>query len=154
MSFGDQPPGFGPGEGRPPTEEELRAAYEEEIKRVRVEDVIVQTVVSLINLGVRKAGIAPGTEGEADAEQLQQSIEASRALLPFIEDALGEQAGQLHEALSQLQIAYARMVSGEAPAAPEGPSEGPPPAAPPQQGPADAGTGPAQSSGRLWVPGQ
>jgi hypothetical protein len=36
---------FGAGGGRPPTEEELQAAYEAELKRVRVDDVIVQTVV-------------------------------------------------------------------------------------------------------------
>ena len=54
-----------------PTEEELRAAYEAEIKRLRVEDVLVQTVVSLVNLGGRKAGLAPGTEDERDPEQLR-----------------------------------------------------------------------------------
>ena len=47
-------PPFGPG-GQQPSEEELRAAYEAEIKRLRVEDVLVQTVVSLINLALRNA---------------------------------------------------------------------------------------------------
>ncbi|MGK2936896.1 MAG: hypothetical protein ACSLFR_03685 [Solirubrobacteraceae bacterium] len=154
MSFSDQPPGGGfppggPGEGRQPTEEELRAAYEAEIKRLRVEDVIVQTVVSLINLGARKAGIAPGTEDEQDPEQLRQAIDASRALLPFVESALGPEAAQLRDALSQLQIAYARgagepAAPGEAPA-PEQPAAAPEPPAGPGQG---------QASGRLWIPGQ
>lgn len=158
MSFSDQPPGGGfppggPGEGRQPTEEELRAAYEAEIKRLRVEDVIVQTVVSLINLGARKAGIAPGTEDEQDPEQLQQAIDASRALLPFVESALGPEAGQLRDALSQLQMAYARGAGGGAgePAAPgEAPAPEPPAAAPEPP----AGPGQGQASGRLWIPGQ
>lgn len=149
------PPGA---EGPAPTEEEMRAAYEAEIKRLRVEDVIVQTLVSPINLGARKAGIAPGTEGERDAEQLRQAIEGSRALLPIIEEALGPEAAQLRDALSQLQLAYTRLVGGDeaapaagtAPGAPGAP--GVPPAAP---GPAPAsGTGPAQSPSRLWIPGQ
>lgn len=164
MSFAEPPPGggFPPGEGRQPTEDELRAAYEAEIKRLRVEDVIVQTVVSLINLGARKAGLAPGTEDEQDPEQLQQAIEASRALLPFVESALGPEAAQLRDALSQLQMAYARSAGGgaEVPAAgaagAAGAAEGAP--APEQQAapsePPPGGPGQGSSSGRLWIPGQ
>jgi hypothetical protein len=127
------------------SEEELRAAYEEQLKRVRVEDVLVQTVVSLLNLGGRKAGLAPGTEDEKDLDQVRRAIEGVRVLLPQVEDVLGPDAQQLREVLAQLQMAYAR----EAPAAPAGSADAPPaPAQPGEQ------TGPAQSSGRLWVPGQ
>ncbi|MCW2966851.1 MAG: hypothetical protein JWM71_623 [Solirubrobacteraceae bacterium] len=129
------------------SEEELRAAYEEQMKRVRVEDVVVQTIVSLLNLGGRKAGLAPGTEGEKDLEQVRQAVDATRALLPLVEEALGPDAKQLRDVLSQLQMAYAR----EAPAgaAPSGAPEAEPAAGEEPEGP-----GPAQSSGRLWVPGQ
>ena len=120
-----------------PSEEELRAAYEAEIKKLRVEDVVIQTVVSLVNLAGRKAGLAPGTEDERDPEQLRVAIEASRALLPLVEAELGPDAAQVRNALSQLQMAYAQgATAGEAPPAePEQPSPPPP-------------------SGRLWVPGQ
>ena len=131
---------------RQPTEEELRAAYEAELKKVRVEDVVVQTVISLINLGARKAGLAPGTEDERDAEQVHQAIEAVRALWPQVEAALGPDAPKLREPLSQLQMAYTQM-AGQPAGAPEGAEGG-------EQPPSAGGTGPAQSSGRLWVPGQ
>jgi hypothetical protein len=129
---------------RPPTEEELRAAYEAQLKQVRVDDVIVQTVVSLINLGGRKAGLAPGTEDERDAEQVHQAIEGVRALLPLVESALGPDAPKVRDALSQLQLAYAQLAAAAPPAA-----EGDPEGSEQPEGP-----GPAQSSGRLWVPGQ
>jgi hypothetical protein len=64
-----------PNEQRQPTEEEMRAAYEAEIKRLRVEDVLVQTLVSLVNLGGRKAGLAEGTQDERDPQQLQMAID-------------------------------------------------------------------------------
>jgi hypothetical protein len=126
-----------------PSEEELRAAYEAEIKKLRVEDVVIQTVVSLVNLAGRKAGLAPGTEDERDPEQLRVAIEASRALLPLVEGELGPDAAQVRNALSQLQMAYAQLAqeggAGETPPAqPEQPQQ---PTQPP-------------SSGRLWVPGQ
>jgi hypothetical protein len=130
---------------RPPTEEELRAAYEAEIKRVRVEDVLVQTVVSLVNLAGRKAGLAPGTEDERDLDQVRQAIDAVRALLPLVESTLGPDADRVRDALSQLQIAYAQ---GRGEGTPEG--QPPPPQAPSQPGAA----GPGPGAGRLWVPGQ
>jgi hypothetical protein len=123
---------------RPPTEEELRAAYEEQIKQLRVEDVLVQTVVSLVNLGGRKAGLAPGTEDEQDLAQLQKAIDGTRALLPLVEQELGPDAAQVRNALSQLQMAFAQ--SGGQPAAPAGDPEPPQPPQPPPS--------------RLWVPGQ
>jgi hypothetical protein len=147
---------------RPPTEEELRAAYEAELKRIRVDDVIVQTIVSLVNLSGRRAGLAPGTEGERDLEQVRLGIDAVRALIPLVEQQLGPDIGTLRDAVSQLQMAYAQL-SGQ-PAPGEGP-EGEPPAgeqpgtAPPgPERPAEPapeeGPGPAQRSGRLWIPGQ
>jgi hypothetical protein len=126
-----------------PSEQELRAAYEAELKKLRVEDVLVQTVVSLLNLGGRKAGLAPGTEDERDPEQLRQAIEGARALMPLVEPVLGPEAGQVRDILSQLQLAYASTREG-----PAAPSEDPP------KQPEQEGAGPAQQSGRLWIPGQ
>ena len=127
---------------RQPTEEELRAAYEAELKKVRVEDVVVQTALSLINLGGRKAGLAPGTEDERDAGQLRDAIEAVRALWPQVERALGDEAKRLRDALSQLELAYVRMSGAPTESKPE------------SAGSEESGPGPAQASGRLWVPGQ
>ena len=133
--------GMPPGMDRPPTEEELRAAYEQQVKQLRIDDLLIETVVSLVNLGGRKAGLAPGTEDEKDLEQVRTAIDAVRQLLPMVEGVLGPDAKQLRDVLSQLQMAYAQATQGgEAP--PAGEPEKP------------EGAGPAQSSGRLWVPGQ
>ncbi|WCB94687.1 hypothetical protein DSM104299_03426 [Baekduia alba] len=147
MSDQQQPPQM--------SEEELRAAYEqqleEQLRTLRVEDVIVQTIVTLVNLGGRRAGLAPGTEDERDPEQLRLSIEGARALVGLIEDQLGPDATAIREALSQLQMAYAQLAGGTPPegGAPQGGAGQDPP-----QQPDQGGAGPAQSSGRLWVPGQ
>jgi hypothetical protein len=158
--------------GRQPTEEEMRAAYEAELKRIRVEEVVAQTIVSLINLGARRAGLVPGTEDERDLAQVRMAIEAVRALLPLVEADLGPQAGSLREALSQLQMAYAQLSGaapgpgpaggqGHEPAQPDAGAEGAgaPPGPEGEQTPGEeSGTpgepGPAQRSGRLWIPGQ
>jgi hypothetical protein len=148
---------------RPPTEEELRAAYEEEIKRIRVEQVLLENVVTMINLGMRRTGMVAGTESERDLEQVRVAIESVRALLPLVEEISSEQTAPIRQALSQLQLAFVQL-GGSAPAAGPGsgteqaapetaaPSPGPPDPAPEQSQPGEPG--PAQRSGRLWVPGQ
>jgi hypothetical protein len=158
MTEQQEPQGPGPGAGRQPTEQELQAAYEAELKRIRVDDVIVQTIVSLLNLGGRRAGLAPGTEEERDLEQVRLAIDAARALLPLVEGQLGPDAQTLRDALSQLQMAYVQLSgqggpsgqeAGRAPEAAPAPAPDEP-AEPPKAGEA----GPAQRSGRLWIPGQ
>ncbi len=147
-----------------PSEEELRAAYEAQLKQLRVEDVVLQTVVSLLNLGGRRAGLAPGTEDERDLGQVRMAIEGARDMLVLIEDQLGPDARQLHDALAQLPLAYVRLGGQAAPgggagapggeggtggSGPAGGGGGRPAAEPtprPQQGPA--------APSRLWVPGQ
>ena len=128
---------------RQPSEEEIRA-LEAELEKLTVDDVLLQTVVTLLNLGARKAGLAEGAE--ADLPQVKQAIEAARALLPLLEERHGEQLGPVRDALSRLQMAYVQKSGGQAPA-PEAPGEDQGKPFPPTQGP-------AQSSGRLWVPGQ
>jgi hypothetical protein len=138
-------------EPREPTEDELRAAYEAELAQLRIEEVLIQTIVSLLNLGARKAGLVPGSEAERDLDQVRLAIEGARALLPVAEPMLGPNAGPLRDALSQLQMAYAQLAGG--PGSGEGGPAGPGEQGEPG-GQGGEGAGPAQSSGRLWVPGQ
>jgi hypothetical protein len=122
---------------RQPSEEEIRA-LEAEMEKLTVDDVLLQTIVTLINLGARKAGLAEGSK--ADLPQVKEAIDAARALLPIVEPKHGEALGPVKEALSRLQMAYVQQSGGQAPPAEE-PKE-------------PEGPGPAQQSGKLWVPGQ
>jgi hypothetical protein len=147
-------------EGAEPSEAELRAAYEQQVKKLRVEHVVLEDVVTLANLGMRRTGLAPGTEEERDADQVRLAIEAIRALLPVIEQTAPAQVGPIRDALSQLQLAYVR-IGGQEPARAEAGtgqeppgSPGPPPPDQPPGGAKPEEPGPAQRSGRLWVPGQ
>jgi hypothetical protein len=103
-----------PQESGQPSEEELRAALEEQMKRITVKDVLLQTVVTLINVSARKLGLA-GDDGEKDLAQAKQGIEGVRALVPLLPE---EEQNAVKEPLSQLQMAFAREAApkeGEAP---------------------------------------
>src|SRR3954447_17533544 len=97
-----------------PSEEEMRAALEEQMRRITVQDVLVQTVVTLINLGGRRLGLAgpPDQAGDKDLEQARLAIEGARALVPLMpQDA---DLGPVRDALSQLQMAYVQLTQAEA----------------------------------------
>ncbi len=160
------------------SDEELRATYEQEIRNVRVEHILIDGVVTLVNLGMRRTGLMPGTEGERDPEQVRLAIEAVRAHAPLVESVAPEHGKSVRDALAQLQLAYVRIgghaAEGGASAAgapdagavdaaprPEEPlpgraAAGPGPGAtppPPPPAPKPGEPGPAQRSGRLWIPG-
>jgi hypothetical protein len=141
-----------------PTEEELRAALEEQMRHIRVEDVILQTVATLVNLAARRLGLAtaPGEDPseERDIEQARLAIEAVRALVPLSPE---EQIEPVRQALTQLQMAFARETQA---AAGDQPVTGP---APPQPGAAEPAAGQAQGPGaaederakarsKIWTP--
>ncbi len=127
------------------SEEQVRA-LEEELRKVRVEDLLLQSVASVINLTARRIG----KEDERDLEQARVGIEAVRALVGLLPD---EATPQVREALSQLQMLYAQAAEGEPPD--EGGGESAPPSEPaPPSGAEQPGRAqrPSEPPPRLWTP--
>jgi hypothetical protein len=125
------------GNERQPSEEELRAALDEELRKVRVQDLLVQSVASIVNLTARRIG----KEDERDLEQARVGIDAVRAVLDLLPE---EPQKQVREALSQLQLLYAQAAGGDQEKAAEG-------EAPSEPRPSGEGKGPEPPPG-LWTP--
>ena len=132
-----------------PSEEELRAALEELMSRITVQDVLLQSIVTLINLAGRKLGLA-GDGSPKDLDQAKLAIDSTRALLPFVPE---EHAAPIRDALSQVQMAYVRESqggaepSGDEASAPPEPSGG---QQPQQPDPDEAER--AKARAKLWTP--
>ena len=114
----------------------------EEIARLRLRDLLAQTMLSLSSVTSARLGLSPETEPLRDMHEARLGIEALRALLPVLEPELepAERDG-LRQAVAQLQRAYADSVQ---------PGEGPTP--PPSGEPG----GPSQDTPprpRIWTPG-
>lgn len=154
------------GAGDEPSEEELRAAYEAQLSLITPAEVMLQSAVSLVNLGARRLGLAGGADpgqgaeggersgGGRDLAQVRDAIDGVRALLGVLERSAPEELRPLRDALSQLQLAYAReaQAGGGADGGGERPKSQPAKDAPDAEDRSRA-PGPAQASGRLWVPG-
>ncbi len=133
---------------------------------------ILQAVVSLLNIGGHRLGLSsqegrPGSEEARDLEQVRDAIDGVRALLPILERRGARDLQICARCATRCPSCRwpTRARPGRARRGPSVPSEtaraGAPgaPAAQPaalarcRSEPAD-GPGPAQSSGRLWVPGR
>ena len=88
---------------QPPSDEELVARLEEELKKLKVSDLLVQTLYTLSSLGYRKL-----SEEDRDLEQARLAIDALRALLPVLEGGAGEDVlRDFKQVTANLQLAYA-----------------------------------------------
>jgi hypothetical protein len=83
-----------------------------QLKQLKVDDVLLNTVVTLVNLSAHKLQ-------DKELDEAKKGIDAARAILPLCPQ---EPTGPIKEALSQLQMAYVRETQG-APEEPEGPEE-------------------------------
>jgi hypothetical protein len=142
MSEAEPPTPPPEGEQPPQSEEELRARIEEQLRTVRVQDLLLESVVSVLNLTARRIA----KEDERDLEQARVGIEAVRAVVGLLDR---EQAEQVRSALSQVQVLYAKHAGeGEAKAGEAEPADGEQPPATEKPAP----SGPQRGPSKLWTP--
>ncbi len=133
-------------EGQPvPSQEELQAQIEEQLAKVRVHDLLLESVVGILNLSARRIA----KPDERDLDQARLGIDAVRAVVDLLEP---EPAKAVRDALSELQMLYAREAEGGAADEPaDGEKHDSPPAK--TQAPSAAGPRPGQDlPPRLWTP--
>jgi hypothetical protein len=108
-----------------PSDAELAAQFQEELKRLKVGDILVQTLYTVSSLGYHKLG-----EEHRDLEQARLAIESLRALLPVLEGAVApEIVRDFNQVVANMQLAYVAAMR-EAPPAEEPEGDEPPPAEP------------------------
>jgi hypothetical protein len=127
-------------DGETVTEQELRDA----LNRLQISDLLVQSLSTTSSLAFHRL-----TSESRDLDQARLAIEATRALLPLLPDDVGP----IREALSQLQMAYAREAGGQAPEPDAGREE--PGAQPTGTAPSPGADDPerAKARARIWTPG-
>jgi hypothetical protein len=127
-------------EGEPKlTEEQARARLEEQIRKLRVEDLLVESVVSVLNLTARRIA----KEDERDLEQARVGIDAVRAWIDLLPE---DSAQQIRNALSELQLLYAQVSEGPKPPDEDGGGAGG------EQKPPQGPPGESEPPPRLWTP--
>jgi hypothetical protein len=97
-------------------EEELLRKVEEQLRDLKVSDVLLQTLYTISSLGWHKLSSA-----DRDLDEARLAIEAIRALLPVLADTMpAEVKRDLEQMVANMQLAYASAVSKAKPEAAEG----------------------------------
>jgi hypothetical protein len=90
-------------------DEQLIRQLEEELKKLKVADLLVQTLYTVSSLGYRKL-----SDEDRDLDQARLAIEALRALVPVLEGAVGEDVlRDFKQVTSNLQLAFAEAAKGK-----------------------------------------
>ena len=88
-------------------DEKLIQQLEEELKKVKVSDLLVQTLYTVSSLGYSRLG----TENR-DLEQAKLAIDAMGALIPVLAEAVPEEVlRDFNQVTANMQLAYAKAVS-------------------------------------------
>jgi hypothetical protein len=92
-----------------PTDAELVQQLEEELKRLKVSDILVQTLYTVSSLGYRRLSAE-----DRDLEQARLAVEALRALLPVLEGSVADElVRDFKQVTANLQLAYADAVKDD-----------------------------------------
>jgi hypothetical protein len=92
-----------------PTDEELVRQLEEELKKLKVADLLVQTLYTVSSLGYRKL-----SDEDRDLDQARLAIDALGALLPVLEGSVADELiRDFKQVMSNLQLAYADAAKGK-----------------------------------------
>lgn len=95
-------------------QEEFARELAEELRRLRVEDVLVNALVHVSSIGYRRLGLSEDSRDERDLDQSRLAIETMQALIPVLQDFLpGELVAGFEEQVANLQLAYAKAVRGD-----------------------------------------
>ena len=86
-----------------PTDEQLVQQLEEELKKLKVSDLLVQTLYTVSSLAYRRL-----SGEDRDLDQARLAIEALRALIPVVEGSASEDlVRDFKQVTANLQLAYA-----------------------------------------------
>lgn len=107
-------------EERQPSEEEVARELAEELRKLRVEDVLIQALVTVSSIGYRRLGLTEETKGDRDLEQSRLAIETMRAVTPVLSQVVPpELIRDFEQSVANLQLAYAKAASEAKGAQPE-----------------------------------
>ena len=95
-------------------EDQERIARElaEELRKLRVEDVVISTLLQLSQIGYRRLGLTEQTKEDRDLAQARLAIETMKVLTPVLEAVVpAELVRDFNSSVANLQLAYAKVAT-------------------------------------------
>ena len=90
-------------------EEQLARQLAEELRRLRIEDVLIQTLITISSIGYRRLGLTEDTKDDRDLQQAKLAIDTMSAMTPVLEKVVPEELiREFQQSVASLQLAYAQ----------------------------------------------
>ena len=93
-------------------QEQVARDLAEELRKLKVEELIIGTLIQVSQIGYRRLGLTPETAADRDIEQTKLAIDTMRALTPVLEQVVPEELiRDFNQSVANLQLAYAKAAS-------------------------------------------
>lgn len=93
-------------------EEEVARRLAEELRQLKVEDVLVSVLIQISSIGYRRLGLTDETKDDRDLGQAKLAIDTMKALTPVLSQVVpAELIRDFDQSVANLQLAYAKASS-------------------------------------------
>jgi hypothetical protein len=93
-------------------QEQVARELAEELRRLRVEDILIQTLITISSVGYRRLGLTEDSKEDRDLGQAKLAIETMQALTPVLEDVVpAELIADFKQSVATMQLAYAQAAA-------------------------------------------
>jgi hypothetical protein len=94
-------------------EEQVARELADELRRLRIEDALIQTLITISSIGYRRLGLTEDTREDRDLQQAKLAIDAMAALTPVLESVVPEELiRDFNQSVANMQLAYAQAAAG------------------------------------------
>src|SRR5215216_684603 len=96
------------------SEEEVAGRLAEELRNLKVEDVLVSVLIQISSIGYRRLGLTEETKEDRDLPQAKLAIDTMKALTPVLGQVVpSELVLEFERSVAELQLAYVKAASQE-----------------------------------------
>ena len=93
-------------------QEQIARELAEELRKLRVEDALIQTLIHISSIGYRRLGLTEQTKEDRDLGQARLAIETMKALVPVLEQVVPKElVRDFESSVANLQLAYAKTAT-------------------------------------------
>jgi hypothetical protein len=93
-------------------EEQVARELADELRKLKVEDVLVTVLIQISSIGYRRLGLTEDTKDDRDLEQAKLAIDTMKALTPVLARVLPEELiRDFESSVANLQLADAKAAA-------------------------------------------
>lgn len=96
------------------SEEEVARKLAEELRKLKVEDVLLSVLIQISAIGYRRLGLTEETKDDRDLAQAKLAIDTMKALMPVLGEVVpADLIRDFEQSVASLQLAYAKAASSD-----------------------------------------